>query len=165
VAIASELRLPYFLVFDCDGDEPADTPERPTGRRQQHERDNKALFKLTGVQNQDPFPASPVWKERLAAWPTNIGNIFEEEIGKDKVDTIKRDVRNKYGIGDMAGMKKNPLFVGYVVAEAWDAGLRSPTLIKSCDAILEYGRSLGTAVLGTPTVGSVANFALAVAAV
>ena len=56
VAICNALSLPCFVVFDADGDTPLDTPERSTGRRQQHERENATLFKLMGVANPEPFP-------------------------------------------------------------------------------------------------------------
>jgi putative ATP-dependent endonuclease of OLD family len=48
LAIANELGLPSFVVFDCDGDTPADQPGgTKTGRRDQQEKENLAIFRLS----------------------------------------------------------------------------------------------------------------------
>jgi putative ATP-dependent endonuclease of OLD family len=56
LAIANEFDLPYFVVFDCDGDTPADTPEKTTGRRQKHEAENRAIFQLAQAKKIKQLP-------------------------------------------------------------------------------------------------------------
>jgi putative ATP-dependent endonuclease of OLD family len=152
LAIANEFELPYFVVFDCDGDTPADTADKKTGRRQQHEAENKAIFTLASAQSKDVFPANIVLEARLAAWPNNIGDVIEAEIGRASLGNIKDKVMAAHGFSGHDD--KNPLFIGYVMAEAWGRDLKSHTLIALCEALIKLGRSLLSAAPKT-TVAAV----------
>jgi putative ATP-dependent endonuclease of OLD family len=140
LAIANQFGLPYFVVFDCDGNTPADTPEKKTGRRQQQEAENKAIFQLAQAKNTDSFPKSVVLEATTAAWPNTIADVVEEEIGREEIAKIKDKVVAAHGFSGYMG--KNPLFIGYVMAEAWEQNLKSKTLIALCEALLKLGRSL-----------------------
>lgn len=140
LAIANEFELPYFVVFDCDGNTPGDTPEKTTGRRQKHEAENRAIFQLARAENKDSFPTNVVLETNVTAWPNTIADTIEEEIGKPALVTIKETVMNNHGFSGY--MDKNPLFIGYVMAEAWNQGLKSKTLIALCEALLKLGQSL-----------------------
>jgi hypothetical protein len=37
---------------------------------------------------------------------------------------------------------KNPLFIGFVMAEAWEQNLKSKTLIVLCEALIKLGQAL-----------------------
>jgi hypothetical protein len=50
------LSLPCSVVFDADGDTEADTPEKQTRKRRQHERENITPMKLMGITDPIPFP-------------------------------------------------------------------------------------------------------------
>jgi putative ATP-dependent endonuclease of OLD family len=139
LAIANEFQLPYFVVFDCDGDTPADTPEKTTGRRQMHEAENKAIFALAGAKNTDVFPANIVLEPRLAAWPNHIGDVLEVELSGDNLTKIKDKVMSENGFSGHD--TKNPLFIGYMMAEAWNQNLKSKTLIALCEALIKLGQS------------------------
>lgn len=139
VAIAKQLDLPTMIVFDCDGDTPHDTPEKKTGRRAKQEADSTALFKLTDVVDADAFPTDILWNETVIAWPTKIGDIVEMDIGKDDLNRIRQQVRHERNI-DGSDLNKNSLFIGYVMAEAWAQGKRSPTLEKLCAQIIAFSK-------------------------
>jgi predicted ATP-dependent endonuclease of OLD family len=139
LAIANAFGLPYFVVFDCDGNTPPDDPERPTGKRGKHERDNRAILALVGIDPSEPFPTAPLVQGKVAAWPTKLSDIVESECGKTECQAARDAVRTKYGI-DVGGMDKNGLFIGYTMAEAWEAGHRSRTLEALCDTIMRVGR-------------------------
>jgi putative ATP-dependent endonuclease of OLD family len=144
LAIANRFELPYFVVFDCDGDTPADDPADPkkqTGRRTMHERENLAIFQLAGLKKPVAFPDKIVMSSDLCSWPTELGDVIDEEIGKDNLMKIEQKVRESRGI-NVPNMGKNGLFIGYVMAEAWEQGLKSKTLIALCEAILTLGKSL-----------------------
>ena len=149
LAIANEFDLPYFVVFDCDGDTPADTPEKTTGRRQKHEAENRAIFQLAQAKNKNSFPTNVVLETNVSAWPNTIADTIEGEIGKAAIATIKDKVMTNHGFSGY--MEKNQLFIGYVMAEAWDQGLKSKTLIALCESLLRLGRSLLPAL--APTQG------------
>jgi len=146
LAIANEFTLPYFVVFDTDGDTPPDDPAKPTGRRTQHEKENKAIFALAGLGSADAFPADTVMVDNLAAWPTKMSDIIKAEIGAEHLSVAKDAVRTKCGI-NVADMDKNGLFIGYTMAEAWEMGHRSATLSELCEKILQAGRNAGIAEL------------------
>ena len=65
IAMAQQFDLPTLVVFDCDGDTPEDAPEKPTGRRTKHERDNRAIFSLMGVKDVQDFPEDTIWRDNL----------------------------------------------------------------------------------------------------
>src|ERR1039458_3079628 len=77
-------------------------------------------------------PAATVWLEDLVSWPTNIGIVVEAEIGSAELARIRDEVRQKRGI-DLPNMEKNSLFIGYVMAQAWEEGRKSPTLERLCN--------------------------------
>jgi putative ATP-dependent endonuclease of the OLD family len=139
LAIANEFKLPYYVVFDCDGDTPEDDPARPTGRRNQHKKENTAIFRLAGVETPEPFPEATVMTDGVAAWPTKLSDIIKVEIGNDKLGAAKDRVRNDYGI-NVADMEKNGLFIGYTMATAWEQGHQSATLSALCEEILKTAR-------------------------
>jgi putative ATP-dependent endonuclease of the OLD family len=141
LALAKHLELPCFTVFDADGDTPADTPERSTGKRTKHEKDNLAILKLSGVNNSIAFPTDTLWETNVVAWKTKIGDIVESEIGAEALHQIKEQVSARYGIF-LHDKDKNSLFLGYLMAEAWEQGKKSPTLEKLCRKIIEYAKSV-----------------------
>jgi predicted ATP-dependent endonuclease of OLD family len=147
LAIANEFQLPYFVVFDCDGDTPPDDPAKPTGRRNQHEKENAAIFALTGITTPEPFPDKTVLNENLAAWPTKLSDIVNAEIGPTHLSQAKDRVRTKYGI-NVGDMEKNGVFIGYAMAEAWEAGHQSGTLVALCEEILKSGKKTKAAKAG-----------------
>ena len=141
LAVANALDLPSFVVFDADGNTPADDPARPTGKRTKHEKDNIALLKLCGLAQPEPFPVQTFWGNNVIAWPNQIGEIVEQEIGADGIRTLKEEVCKKYGIY-VHDKDKNTLFLGYLMAEAWEQGKKSPTLDKLCRTIIQYAKSI-----------------------
>jgi hypothetical protein len=143
LAISNGFKLPSFVIFDADGDTPADTEEKKTGRLKMHEDDNSAILKLLKLDASAPFPTDTLWGEKLVLWPTRIGDIVEQEIGSSELAAIAGAIRKKYGIY-VGGMEKNALFIGYLLTEAWEQGKKSPSLIKVCDNIIAYARSIRT---------------------
>lgn len=67
LAIARELSIPVFVVFDADGDTVR------ADHRTKHERDNMALIRLLGA-TCGPFPAANVICTDHAIWSTNLGD-------------------------------------------------------------------------------------------
>ena len=140
LAISQQLGLPLFTVFDADGDTPADTAEKSTGKRKQHENENTAIFNLHHLKDVPAFPDATLWTDNLVAWPTKIGDIVKTEFGEDNWQKIMQVVRAKYN-NFCPDMAKNALFLGYMMSEAWEQGVKSPSLIELCERILKYARS------------------------
>jgi hypothetical protein len=94
---------------------------------------------LAGAKNKEPFPKAAVLETNVAAWPNEIEDVVTADLGKQALEKIKDKVRSTYDFNE--NMDKNPLFIGYVMAEAWDQGLKSTTLEKLCRELLKLGES------------------------
>lgn len=129
LAIASELQLPVFVIFDADGD-----TTRPDHRRK-HEIDNLAIMSLLGVAH-DPFPQT-VWGQNYTIWETNLTNTVKADFGAD-YERIANNVRQHYA--QEGGLEKNDLFIADWVTAAHNENLRSATLMRLCQSILDFAR-------------------------
>lgn len=143
VAICKALSLPCFVVFDADGDTEPDTPEKQTGKRHQHERENNTLMKLMGIADPAPFPPSIYNHSALTVWPTKIGDVVRNEIGLEKWKTCEEAVRKEHE-NYSGGMEKNSLFIAYVVLEASKEKSNSASMKALCDRIIDHARGLAT---------------------
>jgi putative ATP-dependent endonuclease of OLD family len=154
VAICKSLSLPYFLVFDADGDTEHDTPEKSTGKRQQHEKENTTLLKLAGIIQPIPFPEDIYSDATHTVWPTKIGDVVRGEIGHDQWQKSESNVRKEHAnySGDMG---KNSLFIAYVVLDIWNAKLYSASMKALCESIIDHARS--SAGAGEPLTISAAE--------
>jgi hypothetical protein len=137
LAIARILGIPTFVIFDADGD---DIERRD--RRLQHERDNLALLRLCSVASPIAFPTAIFETPNLIVWPTRIGTVIREEMGQPEWERYERKVREKRNIVDVPDLKKNALFIGTVLAEAYQDGKQSTILEGLCDRIVAFARSV-----------------------
>lgn len=130
LAMAIELGLSAFVVFDADGN-----TTRPD-HRVKHERDNGALMKLLDL-NGDSFPSSAIIAGNHAIWPSNLTEVVKADFGPD-YEALVNGTRSRYG--NEGGLEKNDLFIADWVAAGWQKGLRSTTLTGLCDMILDFAR-------------------------
>jgi hypothetical protein len=132
LAIAIELNLPVFVIFDADGD------TRREDHRTKHEKDNCALMSLLEIE-QDPFPTSHVSGANYAIWPENLTRAVKNDFSDDYA-TFTEPVRVKYA--QEGGLEKNALFIADWLSGAHDHGADSPTLVALCKNIIEYAKNL-----------------------
>jgi putative ATP-dependent endonuclease of OLD family len=154
VAISKALDLQCFVIFDADGDCPADTVAKTTGNRQKHQQDNTTLLKLMDIDAFNPFPNPTLKDECVTVWPTKIGDIVRAEIGEAAWTDCEQAVRTKYD-NYASDMGKNGLFIAYVVLESWNRKLSSASLIELCEAILVHARKCAALPEIVPTPDSV----------
>ena len=128
LAIAVELGLPVFTVFDADGD-----TQRPD-HRIKHERDNRALIALLGAAHA-PFPAANVVALNHAIWQTNLGDAVRVDFGAHH-ERLTNAARVSYA--QEGGLEKHDLFIAEWVTAGRNEGLASPTLQQLCTAILSF---------------------------
>ncbi|MCP1651521.1 ATP-dependent nuclease [Pseudomonas nitroreducens] len=131
LAIAVELGIPVFVVFDADGD-----TQRPD-HRIKHERDNRALLTLLG-QARAPFPDECMFGANYAIWPTNLGTVVKEDFG-EHYELLVNAARARYG--NEGGLEKHDLFIAEWVTAGREAGHSSLALQRLCTAILEFARA------------------------
>ncbi|MEX5283379.1 MAG: AAA family ATPase [Nitrospiraceae bacterium] len=130
MAIARELGIPVFVVFDADGD------TTRTDHRARHEKDNKALMHLLNVTG-DAFPTTNVLGHDHAIWPTSLTQIVEADFGAD-CNKYKEAARLHYA--QEGGLEKHDLFIADWLSEAHADGKSATTLAALCTAILRYAQ-------------------------
>ncbi|MBX3442148.1 MAG: AAA family ATPase [Planctomyces sp.] len=128
LAIAKELGIPAFVVFDADGD-----TVRPE-HRVKHERDNKALINLLGSAAA-PFPAATVLGDDHAIWQTNLTLTVDADFGVE-CSAYKEAARVHYA--QEGGLEKHDLYIADWLSAAHADGKTSNTLADLCTAILKY---------------------------
>ena len=127
LAIAVELGVPTFVVFDADGNTNAQ-------HRGKHERDNRALMSLLGT-TIDPFPAAHVWGQNHAIWQANLTDTIKGDFGSHYT-RLTEAARQDYA--QEGGLEKNGLFIAQWLSAAKSESLSSPTLDRLCESILNF---------------------------
>lgn len=131
IAIAQEFKIPFFVLFDADGNESnADT-------RRQHDKDNSCILNLCGINNVEAFPKEVFWGDNIVIWPTNIKEMVKADFGQSKFLDAENNVRNQYNL--LAGVRdKNKMLIAYTLNYLHDQSKQSVSLIKLCGTILRY---------------------------
>lgn len=131
LAIATELDLPVFVIFDADGN----TTKHE--HRVKHENDNKALFNLLGAST-NPFPDDKVWAENHAVWNTNLTDVVKQDFGADHA-RVTEATRLQYA--QEGGLEKNSMFIADWLEAAHQQGLTSSTLTQLCASLLRFANA------------------------
>lgn len=131
LAIAVELGMPAFVIFDADGD-----TQRPD-HRVKHERDNRALQTLLGTVL-DPFPSADVWETNHIIWKNSLTDAVHSDFGTNYA-RLTEAARQHYA--HEGGLEKHDLFIADWLVAARNENLASPTLARLCQAIIGYARS------------------------
>ena len=132
LAIAVELGMPVFVVFDADED-----CVRPD-QRPKHDRDNRALIGLLGATH-DPFPSISVCDSNHAIWKTNLTDAVKDDFGAEHL-RLTNAARVNYA--QEGGLEKNELFIADWLSAGRAEGHASATLARLCTAILDYARGV-----------------------
>jgi energy-coupling factor transporter ATP-binding protein EcfA2 len=132
LAIARELEIPVYVVFDADGDN-VNPSQRP-----KHEKDNIALLTLLGVPP-TAFPDDVLTGSDHMVWPTNLTDVVRADT-RATGETARNAVRRHYG--DEGGLEKNAMFIAEWVSAAADAGAVSARLSALVDGILTHAATV-----------------------
>lgn len=132
LALAVELGLPVFVLFDADGD------TQRADHRVKHERDNRALISLLGGTHQ-PFPVNNVFEPNYVIWTTSLTTVVKADFGGD-FERLTNAARVNYA--QEGGLEKHDLFIAEWVSVARRANLSSATLGSLCNSILAYARAV-----------------------
>ncbi len=134
LSVAKELEIPTFVV--CDGDKDnCGTADKRT----RHENDNRAILNLCGLDSRMPIPDITLWTKALVMWACEIDKAVGEDIGADQWHQLRDRVKVQHEIVDVADLNKNTVFIGHVLAKAWEENIRFPTLDRLCKAIIDFG--------------------------
>lgn len=135
LAMAIELSLPVFVVFDADGD-----TERADHRIKQ-EKDNRALMSLLGIA-EDTFPERNILEANHAIWSTNLTKTIKSDFSEADYARLVEAARINYA--HEKDLEKNHLFIAEWITAAHNDGLRSATLSSLCRSILDFAIQAGT---------------------
>lgn len=134
LAIALELQMPVFIIFDADGNEEKEK------NRKRHERDNRTLISLLELSH-DPFPSSDVWGENYVIWQSNLTDTVKDDFGSH-YQYFTSIARKHYA--HEKGLTKNELFIAEWVSLAYKKNIVSSTLQQLCDTIIKFAKKKST---------------------
>ena len=133
LAIAKELNIPSFVVFDSDAHESNEK------KRKQHERDNSCILKLCGLDEFEPLSSKTFWSENVVMWKSTITKIVSEDFAAGVWEKAENEMRNSLGFRDGRN-RKNNLLVAATLENLAKQGKISSTLEKVCNYILAFAR-------------------------
>lgn len=132
--IAQALEIPTYVFFDADGDKISKSEHRT-----QHERDNRALLRLLGADENLMFPPEVLWGDRYVVWPCDLGDSVTADLnaslGQDRYTGVINVAAREFGFD--GGLKKHALMIGTRLAISYEMGGASPTLERLCNAIID----------------------------
>lgn len=128
-AIFGCLKIPTFLVWDCD--------KKPSGTIE-GVRQNRALQILSGVAREDVADAATKIEGTFACFETELETVLQEELGFELYKRQLDAVKAKYGMERDDDAEKAPFAMREVLMGAAKHGKRSTTLrtiIKAIQAL------------------------------
>jgi predicted ATP-dependent endonuclease of OLD family len=131
LAIAKELSIPFFVVFDGDSDKNGKEDVKKSNKR-----DNKCILKLCSVTSIDPLSSDIYFGDNVVMWGTNIRDTIRNEIGADAWDTVQQAMVELHGYGDITNKKKNEMVIVAVLQQLWENGRKSSLLEELCNRLL-----------------------------
>lgn len=131
IIIAQALGIPVFVVFDGDGNK-ANASERT-----RHETENRALLRLLGGNDSDPFPSAACWGTSFVEWPTNFGAALKAEVDPAVWDQAFGQATR--GLGNPEGSYiKNAVHIGDHLQILRERRHPPPTLERLCTEIIRF---------------------------
>ncbi len=149
LCIAKLLKIPVFVLIDGDANKQAeyDAIKDDTGEGRikksshllseigKHKKDNASILKLCEQTELLNWPTEEhVFFNNITIWKSNITETLEVELG-EKWGEHKCKSAEKYGRAK--GLNKNPLAVSDALESAWNDNLKSSSLIKMIETMLE----------------------------
>ena len=139
IAIALEFKIPFFVLFDADGDE-TNVPNRA-----QHEKDNKCILNLCNMDSVEAFPQEIYWGDNVVVWPTKIKKTVRADFTEGAFVEAENTVRSQYNL--FTGVRdKNQILIAYTLNHLNDQSMQSTSLIKLCGSMLRYAAKIQSAI-------------------
>lgn len=128
-AIAKSLGIPYYLVWDADGDVTCAT------RRAKHARDNRGLSYLSGLPNAIEFPQADVIESSCAIWKDSLAASIREDCGTVWQE-VDEEARRRCGYeGDV---RKHSLYTVELIAGALDRNVSLRPLSALAEQLVRF---------------------------
>jgi putative ATP-dependent endonuclease of OLD family len=132
LAIANELKIPAFVVFDgdCDKTKPDDVKNNT--------RDNGCLLRLCGVEKPDPIRTTDFVGPNVVMWAANIFTTVKAELTGAVWKAAEDKARVAMELTEGVRQKNNMLIAGTLECLHEEKKI-SKSLSNLCEAILDFG--------------------------
>jgi len=131
LAIARELEVPTFVVFDSDANKQAAT------QPPENQKDNTCILNVAGVEKFEPMPDETLWVDNLVMWESDIGLVVRSDLTDPVWLAAQVRVRQKQGY-QQGVHQKNAMLITATLEELWREGSKSAILERLCQTILDY---------------------------
>ena len=130
LAIAKELRIPVFVIFDSDAD---NTDE---DGKKKNANDNSCILRLCGVDNFNPLPPNSLWHETVVMWKSELNKVVQDDFGNGEWSEAEEETRREIGFTGVS--RKNKLLIAATLERLASQGKNSEVLTKLGDCILDF---------------------------
>jgi predicted ATPase len=134
LAIAKELCIPIFVVFDSDADQSGED------KRKKNAKDNSCILSLCEVKGVDPLPTDNLWCENVVMWKSNITKIVPEDFGATVWTAAEDECRKNEGYVGI--QRKNNLLIAATLEHLSLNGRTSEVLTRLCDQVLAFAEKV-----------------------
>jgi hypothetical protein len=135
LAVAKELRIPAFVIFDGDADQ-RDKDTKDT--KAANEKDNSCILRLCGLSDFDPTPIDHLWHDEVVMWRTNMTKAVPADFGDGEWTKAEDTARTKCGFDGIR--RKNNLLIAATLEELASQGKTSAVLSRLSDQILVFAQ-------------------------
>ena len=138
LAMAQLLNIPVFVICDADTDkDQIEDEDRRKSEVGKHKKDNRSILNLLNYEDLNEWPTDSIIQKNLHMWKNNLTKIIEDEFGEDWKPY--QDSAYDY-YGNPGGLKKNPLTIARALESAWENGLKSNSLVKLVESIVDFAK-------------------------
>jgi putative ATP-dependent endonuclease of the OLD family len=130
LAIAKELCIPVFVIFDGDAE------QRDKDTKAANEKDNSCILRLCGLSAFDPTPADHFWHDGVVMWRLSMTRVVPDDFGDGVWTKAEETARKKCGFAGIR--RKNNLLIAATLEELASQGKTSAVLSRLCDGILAF---------------------------
>jgi len=132
LAVARQLTIPSFVVFDGDADAPGKEIES-------HKHDNGCLLNLCQVDErvQEALPTKTYFGRSVVMWRTNIFKEVQAEVGSEVWDSAETRARERHHLCEDV-RRKNSLLIALTLEQLDLIGVRSGLLTQACEGIIGF---------------------------
>jgi hypothetical protein len=145
LAIARELRISVFVVFDSDArslrEKVKSTGEDPEKNRQAREnldnnsKQNSAILRLCDAPDANALPEKITWLSGVVVWSDTTRSAVKEDFGEDTWNRAENNVRESLELKNGV-TPRNAMLIAGTLEELWKQNRKSACLVKLCAAIL-----------------------------
>jgi predicted ATP-dependent endonuclease of OLD family len=134
LAIAAELGIPTFVVFDSDAN------LTKADERKKNAKDNSCILRLCGLSTFDPLPTDNLCGDNVVMWKSNTTNVVREEFADGTWDACEREARDNRGFHDVR--LKSSLLIAATLEVLYERGKTSNLLERVAVSLISYAENV-----------------------